>query len=168
MPEKKIQSIQSFQPNKKLNKFSKKGISPLIATVLLIGFTVALAAVIMTWGLDYVKSTTKKTEETTREALRCATDLNFEISEVNCADNKVTIDNRGDVEIVNITFRIFSGDDGRTEVQPGLGPFGIKSITLDNPLSGASRVEAIATIKGESGSKDITCGSSIREYILSC
>ena len=28
----------------------KKGISPLIATVLILGFTVALAAVIMTWG----------------------------------------------------------------------------------------------------------------------
>ena len=28
---------------------NKKGISPLIATVLLIGFTVALAAVVITW-----------------------------------------------------------------------------------------------------------------------
>jgi flagellin-like protein len=32
---------------------NKKGISPLIATVLIIGFTVALAAIIMTWGTTF-------------------------------------------------------------------------------------------------------------------
>ena len=34
---------------------NKKGISPLIATVLILGFTVALAAIIMTWGTDFTK-----------------------------------------------------------------------------------------------------------------
>ena len=34
-----------------MKMMNKKGISPLIATVLLIGFAVALAAVVMTWGL---------------------------------------------------------------------------------------------------------------------
>jgi len=33
---------------------NKKGISPLIATVLIIGFTVALAAIIITWGSGFV------------------------------------------------------------------------------------------------------------------
>ena len=32
----------------------KRGISPLIATVLIIGFTVALAAVIITWGGRFI------------------------------------------------------------------------------------------------------------------
>lgn len=39
----------------------KKGISPLIATVLLIGFTVALTSIVMMWGKGFV------TEKTTKE-----------------------------------------------------------------------------------------------------
>lgn len=37
-----------------------KGISPLIATVLLLGFTVALAAIIMTWGKSFEESDCNK------------------------------------------------------------------------------------------------------------
>ena len=40
---------------------NKRGISPLIATVLLIGFTVALAAMVMTWGSGFIKKTTEQT-----------------------------------------------------------------------------------------------------------
>ncbi len=38
------------------NKMNKKGMSPLIATVLIIGFTVALAGVIMLWGYEFIES----------------------------------------------------------------------------------------------------------------
>ena len=34
---------------------SKRGISPLIATVLIVGFTIALAAMIITWGGNFCK-----------------------------------------------------------------------------------------------------------------
>ena len=35
----------------------KKGVSPLIATVLLMAFAIALGAIVMTWGKNYVKET---------------------------------------------------------------------------------------------------------------
>jgi len=41
---------------------NKKGISPLVATVLIIGFTVALAAVIMVWGQDFITGMVERTE----------------------------------------------------------------------------------------------------------
>ena len=62
---------------------NKKGISPLIATVLLIGFTVALAAVLMTWGLDYIRGTTDKVGDQTDQYLLCS-DLAFEIANGLC------------------------------------------------------------------------------------
>lgn len=45
-------------PRKTRNFFNKRGVSPLIATVLLISFAVALGAVVMNWGrnLDISKS----------------------------------------------------------------------------------------------------------------
>ncbi len=41
--------------------FSKKAISPLIASVLIIGFTIALAVMIMTWGVDLMSGITGST-----------------------------------------------------------------------------------------------------------
>ena len=62
----------------------KKGISPLIATVLLIGFTVALAGVVITWGGGFIKNITSSTEERTESTLACAGDLNFDIKKIKC------------------------------------------------------------------------------------
>ncbi len=51
---------------------NKKGISPLIATVLLIGFAVALAAVVIKWGLDFIKNKADATESPTQNKIICA------------------------------------------------------------------------------------------------
>ena len=94
---------------------NKKGISPLIATVLLIGFTVALAAVVIIWGSGFVSRTTVASSEKTAQTLACTSDLNFDIRKVNCDDNgvdaggvsKITIDNKGSYAIKKIIFRSF-------------------------------------------------------------
>ncbi len=39
---------------------NKNGISPLIATVLIIGFTVSLTAIVMVWGRGLVTQTTEE------------------------------------------------------------------------------------------------------------
>ena len=41
---------------------NKKAVSPLIATVLIIGFTVALAAIVMTWAGGFMRQTIGETE----------------------------------------------------------------------------------------------------------
>lgn len=60
----------------------KKGVSPLIATVLLIAFAVALGAVVMNWGTNFVKEQTQKTEDTTNTKLGCALRVSLKISEI--------------------------------------------------------------------------------------
>ena len=57
---------------------NKKGISPLIATVLIIGFTVALAAVIITWGGRFIQQTQDDVDRSTQVGLMCSR-LSFEI-----------------------------------------------------------------------------------------
>lgn len=59
----------------------RKGVSPLIATVLLIAFAVALGAVIMNWGRGFVQDRTADVEKTTKIETGCALDVDFEISE---------------------------------------------------------------------------------------
>ncbi|MBI2148541.1 hypothetical protein HYU23_02580 [Candidatus Woesearchaeota archaeon] len=58
----------------------KKGISPLIATVLIIGFTIVLAALVITWGTKLFKTTVGETETTSKLSLACTTGLNIEIT----------------------------------------------------------------------------------------
>lgn len=48
-----------------------KGMSPLIAAVLLIAFTVAIAAILTTWASRYTKGQTKSVEDQTEKRVQC-------------------------------------------------------------------------------------------------
>ena len=72
---KKVLRAHSFRQN-------KKGVSPLIATVLLIAFAVALGAVIMNWGRGFVQQQTNKAEDTANTKVGCALNVNLKIAEI--------------------------------------------------------------------------------------
>ena len=102
----------------------KKGISPLIATVLIIGFTVALAAVILIWGQGFTKSMQQNVESSS--ALVCANEVAFSVDSVcQCANNSMMmlITNDGEQTIDNLTVTIF-----KTAVNAW-------SVQLDDPIS---------------------------------
>lgn len=152
---------------------NKKGISPLIATVLLIGFTVALAAMVFTWGNSFIKKTTEKTEEGTAIALKCATELGFEISGVSCNPDKsissVKVDSRGSIDIKSLKFRFVS--DAETTVEDKaevLSAFGAKTYSGFKANPNTKKIEAIATISGGEGKEDIICSQAIEEFTVNC
>lgn len=58
-------------------RMNKKGVSPLIATVLLIAFAVALGAVVMNWGRTYVEDTAEKARTTSDTKVSCSMDINM-------------------------------------------------------------------------------------------
>ena len=51
---------------------SKKGVSPLIAAVLLIAFTVSVSMIIMGWFSTFIRSTTTNISESSEEAVGCS------------------------------------------------------------------------------------------------
>jgi len=57
-------------------KLNKKAVSPLIATVLLIAFAVALGAVVMNWGRSYVETTAEYAERGSDIQILCSRDIN--------------------------------------------------------------------------------------------
>ena len=153
----------------------KKGISPLIATVLIIGFTVALAAVIMTWGQSFSKGIQEQTEETSTQQITCAQDVMFDIKSV-CETTtngiyKITIANNGNKKIDGFKVRYYeSTDDVIPKDVPfgvgtlaGIDAFGIESdATVASGQSDVKKIEVmpIITIEG----KQITCSSNIDSY----
>jgi len=61
---------------------SKKAVSPLIATVLLIAFAVALGAVVMNWGRGYVEETATFAKEKSNTQIGCAMDLGLKFHRI--------------------------------------------------------------------------------------
>lgn len=61
---------------------SKRAVSPLIATVLLIAFSVALGAVVMNWGRSFVTERTEKVDTDTDVQLQCTTDIILQFVEI--------------------------------------------------------------------------------------
>ena len=85
----------------------KKGISPLLATVILIALTLAVAALLGSWFTSVTRMQTDIIEETAATQINC-TAAHLEISDVTCSgssDNiKVSITNLGnDIALYNFT-----------------------------------------------------------------
>jgi hypothetical protein len=93
----------------------KKGLSSLIATVILIGFGVTLAIFVINWGTDFIKSSQRDVEQQSKEKFSCTTDVAFEIA-CRCTQSDGYLDvctfkviNNEDSKINSITYRLFRG-----------------------------------------------------------
>ncbi len=148
-----------------------KGISPLIATVLILGFTVALAAVIMTWGTGFVKKMQETTEETAHKQMTCAIDVMLDIKKAQLIGDtiKLLIENSGNRDVNKFYVRIH-GSDGVDSIKTtsGLEAFGIQSfeVNCDQTKVGAiDKVEVFPVIvyKGE----EVVCSNTYDEEKVS-
>jgi flagellin-like protein len=67
-------------------KMFKKAVSPLIATILLIAFAVALGAVVMNWGRGYVEDTADFAKQRSDQEMKCTTDVGIDFVEIGGED----------------------------------------------------------------------------------
>ena len=150
---------------------SKKGISPLIATVLIIGFTVALAAVIMTWGTRFTRDVQKSTAESAAANVDCSKDVILEIIGV-CRDAStseylIMVSNEGVAEISDLYVKMYRSDtdvESDTSIRDPVVPkFESKRIITKAMTTGAvKRIEMIPSIMVK-GNK-VTCSANIIEF----
>ncbi|MBN1502985.1 hypothetical protein JW930_05565 [Candidatus Woesearchaeota archaeon] len=107
----------------KLSKliFSRKGVSPLIATVLLIAFSVALGAVVMNWGRSFVQEKTEDVDEKAGTQLKCTVDILLDFVEISsekqvCYNStakrvEFIIENIGTISADGISLQIIDAQD---------------------------------------------------------
>lgn len=81
---------------------SRKAVSPLIATVLLIAFAVALGAVVMNWGRSYVEDTAAFAKEKSSTEIKCSMDIRTEIIKIG-ENSQICYDE--DSETINFTIQ---------------------------------------------------------------
>ncbi|MFH0936065.1 MAG: archaellin/type IV pilin N-terminal domain-containing protein [Candidatus Woesearchaeota archaeon] len=84
----------------------KRGVSPLIATVLLVGFVVALLVIVMLWGRGYIEEIKQKEGTVAEQKLSCATDIAIDITGINVIGNNLDISIENQREKIDaFTFR---------------------------------------------------------------
>lgn len=128
---------------------SKKGVSPLIATVLLIVFSIALGAVVMSWGEAYIEEKAEFVQGAQETVAGCdATALNI-ISVGGapqiCVNNDIIeafVQNGPSTEVYDVHARVL-GDDG----------ISVRESVLASPLAPSDarkvlfRFEPVGTIR---------------------
>lgn len=84
-----------------------KGISPLIATVLLIAFTVGVAGIISTWLTGFTQQSTKQVGEQSNIEVTCSYG-GISLSSLRYGSNTMAgnIENTGSISLGNITLQI--------------------------------------------------------------
>lgn len=157
----------------KKEEIERKGISPLIATVLIIGFTVVLAVVVMNWALPFVRNLQETTEESSNIQILCAQDVVFAVRDV-CDSGtnqvKVTVSNDGIKNIDKFVGRFFRSESSvdQRELVFGSNGNGIKSFDIESDPGIAvtsepiKKVELIPIIT--IGGKSVTCSTNVRRF----
>ena len=83
-----------------------KGLSPLIATVMLIAFTIAVAVIVSTWITTFTKTSTTTIGDTATSELVCSNG-HIALSELLYCNNRIAgvITNTGQIVLGNITLQ---------------------------------------------------------------
>ena len=99
---------------------NNKAISPLIATVLLIVFTVSLAVTVTTWGKQLIMGKAEEIGEQTVIDIICGLDVSIDVADVggkrqlcynsNSKQLEITIENGVDMELTGVQIVIISED----------------------------------------------------------
>jgi len=96
---------------------NKRGISPIISTVLLIAFTITLFLLVSSWiRVNLIDESLSSTEEKLAGQLDClstAIELKSACVDniVNAANVQLNVDNTGDTSITGLTIRVLNAND---------------------------------------------------------
>ncbi len=145
---------------------NKKGITPLIATVLVIGFVVVLGVLFWVFASEQVEQFTSKDAAQQAGQAVCATDVSYTVASCSASAGSVsiTVNNGGDMPITAVRLRVsgnYPGPDSNEamtesplvedEVRPGQEKTITKSIVVEDPTT----VELLPVILY--GGQPVTC-----------
>lgn len=110
-----------------------KGISPLVAAVLLIGFTMSLALLVGPFFTQTLKDTQEGTKEDTQELRKTSkADLSIEQTSFNSENGNytITVQNRGQASISNFTATVYGDQPTQIKINKTLEPKEIHTFTI--------------------------------------
>ncbi|MBI4447868.1 hypothetical protein HY643_02715 [Candidatus Woesearchaeota archaeon] len=139
----------------------KKGISPLVATVLIVCLTVILAVIIIVWSSAFVKNVQENTDRIRDEQFACITEVSFNIKKA-CYNNgglETVLENTGQK---TITKMIIIGQTGsgsqnmQLGLNPTLQPMEVQTYHIPIPALNYASLTPIINLK----SKEVICSGA--------
>lgn len=136
-------------------RVGKRGVSAVVASVLLIGMVVSLASVVFVWSKGFVDEKTSSTGSAVVSKL--CQDVNFDVALVGSSSGvyEFEVVNRGDVDIDSLEFEVWYGKSSEI-IDSGVGVVGggsfVGQVNLGNGFDG---VYVVAVF--ESDSEDVFC-----------
>jgi len=142
----------------------KKGISPLIASVLLIAFTMTIAGMMATWASSFMSEKTSNLTTESEKTQQCL-GINFDVTSnyINETHRALLISNTGAVDIVGINIDTIDTDYNVTNIYHNDTisiPRGMmKSIKINSVDAGYSNFDPIRKLRVTA----VNCPSPARE-----
>ena len=141
-------------------KVGKHGLSPVIASVLMILLVLTLASLVFAWARGFVEDRGERVAGDLSAAELCRA-VDFDVVIVDHVDDNYNFEvvNRGNVNISSLKFRIFPGGDSNI-VNSAIGVLAGGAVVGSVALSGViDRVEALSVLSGDlvGSSDDVVC-----------
>lgn len=130
-------------------KRGKRGISPLIATVLLIGFVVALIMLVMLWGKNYVEELAAKRGALAQKQNECQNvAVGVKSAQFQGTVATLVIENQKDIDIDKFVFRGMIGENSQVvENYNKLGGLEVSQYEVDFGTGNIEKVDIIPSLK---------------------
>ena len=159
---------------KKVLSYNKKAISPLIATVLLIGFAISLAVIVIFWGRGLITGILEKEAPFSQGKLECETNTAIDIGDVACYEPenfliKVEVKNEKNTNIQKFRANIYGGQDSSfsTVSASSIDSFGKRILNFkygSTIIEPVERIEILPIILYEN--VEVTCASKKLDVVL--
>lgn len=168
---KKISQSAHFLKSTKLRfALNKRGISPIIATVLLICMTVLIGVLILAWAGVFSKGIIASAEESKDKLMVCNAEVSLNIKNA-CIDGtnvKMLLENAGSREIIGIITRVIGISGGyQEETETGIPEASIGDTSIAyNPAQIGSFKQIEVLPKVDIKGKTVICGISDSETVL--
>ena len=127
---------------------NKRGISPLIASVLLVGFIIMIGSIVIFWGRGFIKERAQKEGELAEKQLKCE-NIEIEIRSTNKIERNIEIENKGNTAIDGFILRVTSGGSGSEKIIQKVEPLKISTITYSFSLGEDARIDFIPALRPE-------------------
>ena len=155
-------------------RFNKKAISPLIATVLLIAFSISVGVLVVNWGQNYVENQTREAGERADTQMACGLDVDLDfvyagatpqICDEGPGNIKFTLENSARTSIKNLTVNILGNNNtNSTVLTANINSGGVQrfNISYDVGIIGnLTQIRIAPTVETESGSITTCSGDSL-------
>ncbi|MFB6294922.1 MAG: CARDB domain-containing protein [Candidatus Nanohaloarchaea archaeon] len=124
----------------------RPGISPLIAAVLLIAFTMAVGAIITTWATTFTQERSQQLSNRSEQMVRCSyagMDVYDVVYDSANSQTDVSVENTGTVDFNNVSVAAFTGASvqARTYLS-SLASGEVETVTIDGTTSKPDKVRA--------------------------